>query len=121
MPSPGNKSEKIRSVNSQITDAITQSNTMLTGMAPAHSLSALYQTLSQSMGTAFQNSVSNQQHINSISLASLAQNVQLILQPKQTQATPQTLPPIIIENWSSGETRKRKRKVRARSPKSTSA
>jgi len=90
-----------RTVNSQITDAITQSNALVTGMAPAHSMATLYQTLSQSAGTALQNSVSNQQNVNTVSLAALTQNLQLILQPVAPRPLVQMAPPIIVQQSSS--------------------
>ncbi|TNE37277.1 MAG: hypothetical protein EP348_06005 [Alphaproteobacteria bacterium] len=68
-----------RSVNSQITDAITQTNLINLGIAPSHSLGTLYQTTSQAVGAAMQNAVANQQNIYSLGLASLAQNLQSIL------------------------------------------
>jgi len=87
----------IKSVNSQITDAITQSNAIVIGMAPANSMATLYQTLSQSTGTALQNSVSNQQNVNTVSLAALTQNIQLILQPMAQKTIIQPTTPIIIQ------------------------
>ena len=88
--------QPVRSVNSQITDAVTQSNMVLTGMAPAHSMAALYQTMAQSIGTSAQNAVSNQQNANSMNLAALAQNLQTILQPLQRSPSVQ-LPPIVLQ------------------------
>jgi hypothetical protein len=71
--------EHVKSVNSQITDAITQSNTMNIGLAPAQSLGTLYQTTAQAVGVAIQNAVSNQQNMYSLSLASTAQNLNSLL------------------------------------------
>ena len=69
----------VKSVNSQITDAITQSNTMIIGLAPAQSMGTLYQTTAQAVGVAVQNAVANQQHMYSLSLASTAQNLNSLL------------------------------------------
>lgn len=69
----------VRSVNSQITDAITQANVMNIGLAPAQSIGTLYQTTAQAAGTAMQNAVANQQNMYSLSLASTAQNLQSLL------------------------------------------
>lgn len=69
----------VRSVNSQITDAITQANTINIGLAPAQAIGTLYQTTSQAIGASIQNSVSNQQHMYSLGLASLTQNLQSIM------------------------------------------
>ncbi len=84
----------VKSVNSPITDAVTQSNLMATGMAPAHSMGTLYQTIAQSTGTAAQNAVSNQQNVNSMSLAALSQNIQLIMQNSGPRTVVQ---PIIVQ------------------------
>ncbi|WP_025899539.1 RebB family R body protein [Sneathiella glossodoripedis] len=97
----------IRSVNSQITDAITQSNSLITGMAPAHSMAALYQTMSQAMGTGAQNTVSNQQHANTVGLAALTQNLQLLLSPQRKQ-TIIHIPPAIVPE----KRRKRNKKTK---------
>lgn len=70
---------QVMSVNSQITDAITQANTINIGLAPAQAIATLYQTTSQSVGTSMQNSVSNQQHMYSLGIASLTQNLQSLM------------------------------------------
>ena len=88
--------QPVRSVNSQITDAVTQSNMMLTGMAPAHSMAALYQTMAQSMGTSLQNAVSNQQNVNTVNIAALTQNLQTIMQPHPRPQSVQ-MPPIVLQ------------------------
>ena len=72
-------SEHVKSVNSQITDAITQSNTMNIGLAPAQSLGTLYQTTAQAVGVSIQNAVSNQHNMYSLSLASTAQNLNSLM------------------------------------------
>lgn len=56
-------------VNSQITDAVTQSNVQVLADAPAMAMGTLYQTMAQSMGLASQNAVSNQQNSNTLSQA----------------------------------------------------
>ncbi|MBE7637842.1 hypothetical protein GUA87_13380 [Sneathiella sp. P13V-1] len=91
-----NSYKQVKSVNSQITDAVTQSNMVLTGLAPAHSMGTLYQTMAHTVGTSWQNAVSNQQNVNTVNLAALAQNLQLILQPQQRRREIQ-LPPIIVQ------------------------
>lgn len=109
--STGSKTEtdRTRSVNSQITDAITQSNTMLTGMAPAHSMAALYQTMSQAMGAGAQNVVSNQQHVNSVGLAALTQNLQLLLQPGGRKNTIIQVPvPVVMPTKSRPKSKPKK-------------
>lgn len=56
-------------MNSQITDAVTQSNVKVLGDSPAESMGMLYQMLAQSTGMSMQNMVANQQHKNSIDSA----------------------------------------------------
>ena len=72
-------SEKVQSVNSQITDAITQTNTLSLGLSPAQSMGTLYQTTSHAIGTSIQNSVSNQHNMHSLNLAALTQSLQSLL------------------------------------------
>jgi RES domain-containing protein len=48
-------------VNSQITDAVTQSNLAVLGNAPAVAMSTVYQSMAHSIGLMFQNSVQAQQ------------------------------------------------------------
>ncbi len=101
------ESEKeVKTVNRQITDAITQSNLIATGLAPAHSMGALYQTFAQSTGTALQNAVSNQQHINTLNLASISKNVEVILQQPGSRNVVQTLQPIILQQPAMAETKR---------------
>lgn len=49
------------SVNNQITDAVTQSNVMVLGAAPATAVSTLYQAVAQAMGNAANNATMAQQ------------------------------------------------------------
>jgi hypothetical protein len=83
-------SEHVKSVNSQITDAITQANTMNIGLAPAQSLGILYQTTAQAVGVAIQNAVANQQNMYSLSLASTAQNLNSLLALSSSSAARST-------------------------------
>lgn len=96
-------SAPFKSVNSQITDAVSQSNVMVTAMAPANSMATMYQTMAQSMGTSLQNSVSNQQNVNSVNLAALAQNLQTILQPASNRAIHKNAP-LVIQNLARSYT-----------------
>ncbi|WP_434657854.1 RebB family R body protein [Chromobacterium violaceum] len=48
-------------VNSQITDAVTQSNVKVVGEAPAMAMGSIYQSLAHSSGILFENAVSAQQ------------------------------------------------------------
>ena len=49
-------------VNSMITDAVTQSNVSVLGVAPAQSLSNVYQTAAHSLGVMFANNTQMQQN-----------------------------------------------------------
>jgi len=65
-------------MNSQVTDAVTQSNVKVLGDAPAESMGMLYQMLAQSTGMSMQNLVANQQHKNSIDSAVVTGAVTLL-------------------------------------------
>lgn len=65
-------------VNSQITDAVTQSNVKVLGEAPAMAMGTIYQTMAQSVGLSMQNAVSAQQQMNVIAQAATTQGVNLI-------------------------------------------
>jgi hypothetical protein len=52
------------SVNSQITDAVTQANTHVLGDAPAIALGNLYQAGAQALANAAHNATSSQQQTN---------------------------------------------------------
>jgi hypothetical protein len=56
-------------VNSQITDAVTQSNVKVLAEAPAMAMGTIYQTVAHSIGIALENAVSNQQLTNQIAQA----------------------------------------------------
>jgi hypothetical protein len=51
-------------VNSQITDAITQTNVQVVGEAPALAMGGLYQTLGNSVAMAAANAVTSQHQAN---------------------------------------------------------
>ena len=67
------------SVNDQITDSVTQSNTTVLSNAAPIALSSLYQVLSSTLSLAIQNAVTNQQQLNTISNAATASCVNYIL------------------------------------------
>lgn len=62
-------------VNSKITDAVTQANVKVLGEAPALSMGSIYQSLGHSTGLAFQNAVSAQQQLNTLRQAATTQGV----------------------------------------------
>jgi len=65
-------------VNSQITDAVTQTNVTVLGESPAQALSNLYQMATHSNGMAMQNSVSNQQNLNQLNAVIVADAIKLL-------------------------------------------
>ena len=66
-------------VNSQITDAVTQTNVKVVAEAPAQAIASLYQVSSHSTGLALQNAVYSQQALNQISTAVVSKAVALIM------------------------------------------
>lgn len=62
-------------VNSQITDAVTQSNVKVVGEAPAIAMGSIYQSLAHSTGILFENAVAAQQQQNIIAQAAANQGV----------------------------------------------
>lgn len=65
-------------VNSQITDAITQSGVHTLGASPAVALSNLYQATAHAMGLAAHNATQAQQQLQIVAQAATAQGVALI-------------------------------------------
>lgn len=65
-------------VNSQITDAVTQTNVKVVAEAPAMSMGTIYQSMGQSVAILFQNSVSAQQQQNTLAQAATNQGVMQI-------------------------------------------
>ena len=66
-------------INSQVTDAISQTSVKVLGEAPAEAVGILYQQMAHSIGLALQNVVAQQQHSYSIHNAiTLAASRQLI-------------------------------------------
>ncbi|SLN57761.1 RebB family R body protein [Oceanibacterium hippocampi] len=65
-------------VNSQITDAVTQSNVTVLAQAPAKAMAVLYQMMAQAIGVSMQNAVANQQSMNTLDAAIVTQGVNLL-------------------------------------------
>ena len=65
-------------VNSQITDAVTQSNVLVLASAPAQAMGSVFQVMAHATGLAMQNAVSHQQRMNALTSAITAQGVNLI-------------------------------------------
>jgi hypothetical protein len=65
-------------VNSQITDSVTQSNIKVLGDAPAMAMGSLYQTMAHSLGLLMENAVAAQQNMNVIAQAATTQGVNMI-------------------------------------------
>lgn len=65
----------VTTVNSQITDAITQANVTTLGSAPAQAIAMLYASLSQAFALSAANAVTQQQHANMLMEAVTARAV----------------------------------------------
>ncbi len=65
-------------VNSQITDAITQSGVHLLGDSPAIAMANLYQATAQALANAAHNATSAQQQTNILAQAATVQGVALL-------------------------------------------
>ncbi len=65
-------------VNSQVTDAVTQTNVNVVGESPAQAMGSLYQMAAHANGMAMQNSVSNQQNLNQLNSAIVSSAIQKI-------------------------------------------
>jgi Killing trait len=67
------------SVNAVITDAVTQTNVLVLGAAPAVAMASLYQTLANSVAMASINAVYAQQQANMAHQAATAEGIALLL------------------------------------------
>jgi Killing trait len=72
------------SVNSQITDAVTQANVKVVGEAPAIAIGTLYQSIAQSVGIAMQDAVTAQRQADTIAIAATAEGISLLLTAEST-------------------------------------
>lgn len=61
---PNGRTGPRQTVSPQVTDAVTQTNVVVVGEAPAMGLGSLYQTLSNSVAMALANAVFSQQQAN---------------------------------------------------------
>jgi hypothetical protein len=66
-------------VNSQITDAITQTNVKVLAESPAEALAMVYQILGQVVGLTMQNGASAQQNMQTVASAATAKAVEVIM------------------------------------------
>ena len=62
-------------MNSQITDAVTQSNVKVLGDSPAMAMGAIFQSLAHSTGILYENAVSSQQQLAIAAQAATNQGV----------------------------------------------
>jgi hypothetical protein len=62
-------------INSQITDAVTQSNVKVLGDSPAMAMGAIFQSLAHSTGILYENAVSSQQQLAIAAQAATNQGV----------------------------------------------
>ncbi len=75
-------------VNSQITDAITQTNVKVLGEAPAQSMALVYQTMAHSISLAMQNSMQSQGALQQIGNAVTSSACRMILDASGGGVTP---------------------------------
>lgn len=73
-------------VNTQITDAVTQSNVKVVGEAPAIAMGSIFQSMAHSTGILFQNGVASQQQQNTLSQAAANQGLMQIYSVDTTAA-----------------------------------
>ncbi len=66
-------------VNSQVTDAITQTNVKVLGEAPAQSMALIYQTTAHSISLAMENAQQAQGGLQQIGIAVTSSAVTMIL------------------------------------------
>jgi len=66
------------SVNSQITDAVTQTNVKVVAEAPAQSMAMVYQTMAHSMSLAMENAMQAQGGLQQIGNAVTSSGVRMI-------------------------------------------
>lgn len=78
-------------VNSQITDAVTQTSVKVLGEAPAMAMGSLYQATAQALANAAHNATAAQQQANVIAQAVTTRCVQQLLGAGAAQAAAQTL------------------------------
>lgn len=69
---------KPKTVNSQITDAVTQTNVKVVAEAPAMAMGAIYQSLAHSSGLMFENAIHQQQQASILSQAATTLGVMQI-------------------------------------------
>lgn len=65
-------------VNQQVTDAVTQTNVNVVAEAPAQAMGSLYQMAAHANGMSMQNTVANQQNLNQLNPAIVANALKLI-------------------------------------------
>lgn len=65
-------------VNSQITDAVTQTNVKVLAESPAQAMGTLYQVAAHANGIVLENAASNQQNLNQLNAAIVAQAIATI-------------------------------------------
>ena len=74
-PSADSSAGAPTAVNSQITDAVTQTNVKVLAEAPAMAMGAMFQAMAHSTGILFENAVSSQQQQNTLAQAASNQGV----------------------------------------------
>ena len=69
-------------VNSQVTDAVTQTNVKVVAEAPATAMAVVYQMLGQAVGLTMQNASAAQNQMQSVNTAAIGKVVEMIIQIK---------------------------------------
>jgi hypothetical protein len=77
-------------VNGQITDAVTQSNLEILGIAPAQALATVYMTTAQAAGISIQNATAVQQQAYPLNETLTAQAVNLLFNTGPASAARET-------------------------------
>lgn len=77
-------------VNGQITDAVTQANLEVLGIAPAQALATVYMTAAQAVGISIQNATTAQQQAYPLNEALTVQSVNLLFDMGPASAARET-------------------------------
>lgn len=77
-------------VNGRITDAVTQTNVEIAGVAPAQAMATVYQNMAHSIALSIQNATLGQQQWNNANIAAFAQGLSLLFDTAPAAATGST-------------------------------
>jgi hypothetical protein len=74
-------------VNTQITDAVTQSNVKVVAEAPSLAMATVYQMLGQAVGLTMQNASAAQNQMQAVSTAAIGKVVEMIISISPSSGT----------------------------------